>query len=197
MWMPWAWVGLLASAVPGVPDVEGVQVTQQVHEYVVTGNTARRMLEQMQAHAVANASDGHPLFARLEFAFAWSTRYATRDQRMCWLDRVDVTLGLEITLPSWQPIGPTTPALRRQWLEFREALLEHELQHRALALQAAREVRQALHDLPPDSCDSLQSRANAAANAVLDRTAQANRDYDARTRHGQTEGAVWHLQTFE
>lgn len=180
----------LAAAAIDTSVVEGVNVQQKVETYPVTGNTARQLLDAMNARARPDPVSGKPTYGRTDSHVSWRYRTESRDGRRCKLRSADVKLAIVITLPQWEPAG-APPALQAKWQDFHAALTAHELQHRALALQAAREIRDMLKDLPAADCKALNAEVERLAAPVMQRLADASRDYDVDTQHGRSEGAFW------
>ena len=146
---------LLAGApVIDTPVVDGVEITQALEHYPVTGNNARQILDALFASAPVASSEGRQSLGHTYTDLAWRYEMA-------------------------------------QWQAFIEGLTGHELQHRALALDAASAVRSVLLDLPEMPCKDARSATDRATRPIMQRLAADNRAYDARTQHGRTEGAYW------
>ena len=64
-------------------------------------------------------------------------------------------------------------------------MIRHEGHHRQLAVDGADQLRAAMRTAP--TCEAAQ----AVAAAVSERIAQASVAYDAETRHGAAEGALY------
>jgi predicted secreted Zn-dependent protease len=96
--------------------------------------------------------------------------------------RVNVTLRLTIRLPRWQEgRDQASPEARAEWDRMMAALRAHEERHAEIAREWA----------PTFKARILGVRAgNATAryNQVKGQADAAQRRYDARTHHGQTEG---------
>jgi len=70
------------------------------------------------------------------------------------------------------------------------ALRLHEDGHRDHGLQAAQTILEVLQSFHA-SCETFEADANQAALNIIQHYAQQDRDYDARTQHGRTQGAVF------
>lgn len=66
----------------------------------------------------------------------------------------------------------------------------HEEGHIALDRQYASQILQALQTMAAAPCNSIRQQADAVANDRVQALRQANRNYDAATRHGRTQGAL-------
>jgi predicted secreted Zn-dependent protease len=71
------------------------------------------------------------------------------------------------------------------------ALSLHEARHVDIAVEAVRGVRREVEAVSGLSCAGMESRTREAAERVLTAQREQDRQYDLRTRHGVTEGAVW------
>jgi predicted secreted Zn-dependent protease len=70
------------------------------------------------------------------------------------------------------------------------ALREHEMGHHAIAQRAARRIDQGLAHLPPQAtCEALENEVNRMGERVLDEARIEEKDYDAHTQYGRTQGA--------
>jgi predicted secreted Zn-dependent protease len=183
---------LLAGApVIDTPVVDGVEITQALEHYPVTGNNARQILDALFASAPVASSEGRQSLGHTYTDLAWRYEMASVGEGRCRIEDVSVSLDIRIRLPEWQPARKPGKRLAEQWQAFIEGLTGHELQHRALALDAASAVRSVLLDLPEMPCKDARSATDRATRPIMQRLAADNRAYDARTQHGRTEGAYW------
>jgi len=75
--------------------------------------------------------------------------------------------------------------------KFNTALTQHEKNHGNHGLSAAREMDKAFNELQPQqSCRSLARIINGIGNAIVQKYAQKDDEYDRTTNNGETEGAV-------
>lgn len=96
-----------------------------------------------------------------------------------------------ITLPRW--IVPTNaPATTVGiWTNYFAALRSHEVGHGQMAVAAAAELnRRAREQSSGADCESLRRALKQLGETVLAEYRQRDKDYDARTRHGATQGAI-------
>ena len=109
----------------------------------------------------------------------------------CTIADATVFVDSRITLPDWEAPPNPDPSLATQWADFLEALREHEAGHQALVMRGAERVRQTLRGVHGPHCEPLRARADSAAQAVLASIRDDDARYDAETRHGATQGAIW------
>jgi len=89
-----------------------------------------------------------------------------------------------ITRPRLADEATASKGLLERWRRYYRALTEHEAGHANLAYEHRDDVLSAIKGA---TCETAQ----AAGQAALDRIRALQRDYDARTRHGATQGATF------
>ena len=119
---------------------------------------------------------------QLSWRFNWRDNNET-----CSISKVRTTLAASITLPNF--ISP--PAKAKEVLDdYLIALRQHELGHFELAKDAAERIDTAIRTLPAmPSCKLLESAANEVGNRIVEGVRRKERQYDADTQHGKTQGA--------
>ncbi|MFZ6676033.1 DUF922 domain-containing Zn-dependent protease [Undibacterium sp. Xuan67W] len=106
----------------------------------------------------------------------------------CTMSRVKVDLSSTITLPKLA--GTPSRVQQSEFDQYAAALKTHELGHYNNGKQAANAVEQAILHLPSmPSCEQLESQANKTGLQILKEYNQKDRQYDAATSHGKTQGA--------
>ncbi len=122
-------------------------------------------------------------------------RYTTRVRRYEWsIGSVSVVTKVTVFLPRWIPPPGTDPVLIDAWAHLQKGLRLHELGHESVARAATTELRRQLSALPAqDSPEALQAAANSAAKRTLETYRKMDADYDQKTHHGITQGAVLRL----
>ena len=175
----------LAPATRGRPAVR-TRVT--VETYNVTGDTAGDVLVSMLA---GGPQPGDDVFFGLTTAETHLRYDTTPVAGGCVLADVSVDLTLTIMLPAWSPTSPPDAQLVRDWGGFRRALADHEDRHRQIAEAGAQRLARALAGLRRDSCPATKAEARRRVQRIEADVSAAQRQYDAETGHGRTEGAVW------
>jgi len=110
----------------------------------------------------------------------------------CSLEAVDVSVDVEYTLPRWvlKPLGNQKTWIN--WNRYSDALKKHEDGHRDFGIEAARKIEAALLSIGSrPRCDTLGDDANAIAYRILDDFRKKEVEYDRKTGHGRTQGAVF------
>jgi len=152
--------------------------------YEVTGNTMGELFTSMRRQAPPEG------YGVTRWFISWTTRWEPVGG-VCRITQARVNLRTEVRLPRWEPGPDASPELVTQWRTFMEHLRSHENGHLEIAVAAAREVERALRRVQTPSCISVQGAGNQAAERVVSEYRARQRAYDARTRHGATQGAVW------
>ncbi len=165
-------------------------VTRAAAEYVfydVSGDTPAALRASLREGSARTLGGSH--FARADWNVTWRARW--EGDRTCRVGSVDVRLTARVTLPRWDPPADAAPELVARWGAFMHALSLHEARHVDIGAEAAQAVRRAVEAESNTSCAGMDSRTRAAAERALAAHREKNREYDERTRHGVTEGAVW------
>jgi len=101
------------------------------------------------------------------------------------------TTSITNTLPRWTSRAQAPDELAVAWTRFITALGEHEEGHSRLALAAVADLHKRVKELGPAAdCDGLRKRINELATRVVEEYRQREKDYDRRTRHGETQGVI-------
>jgi predicted secreted Zn-dependent protease len=126
---------------------------------------------------------------------AWKLGYDYRtrfDKVRCSIESLSTKLELSMTLPRWSPPPGTAPELVARWERYVAALKEHENGHLEHARDLERAIRPALLAVPPaPDCDALDAAVRARYNELFDQVKARDAEYDARTRDGAEQGAVF------
>lgn len=155
--------------------------------YDVTGSTPAELWSSMRA--AAPLAGQQPAYGLTSWNVTWRTRWGGTGQ--CRVTFADVQLQMRVTMPRWTPPADASPELVAQWETFIRALAVHEAGHASRAAEAARQVRRALEGVSMPTCGMMELRTRAVAEQVLNQHRARDRDYDAQTRRGATQGAIW------
>lgn len=110
----------------------------------------------------------------------------------CAIDSVAVDVSVVQDLPRWEAPSDAAKPLAASWGRFMTALKTHEDGHKDIALKTAQGILLAVRNQPPQAdCAGLTKAAGDAAGAWFEKEKQENLEYDRRTKHGITQGAVF------
>lgn len=158
--------------------------------YYIHGKSATVLAAQLDRNGPPDAN-GKRYAGRTRWDVQWKFNNQQQGET-CGLKDVVIAVGIAQTLPRWgeEDNGEAT-ALKVRWQKFAEALKRHEDGHKELGLKAGAEIEAALLGVKPASnCEDLGKAANAAANKVIEKYRQQDKDYDRSTDHGRKQGAV-------
>lgn len=163
----------------------------RVVTYTVTGKTINEISKSLEANTMPDPNEpGSRYYAltRWQLAGDWAMRSSSRG---CEVVDGKVSVAITVTLPAL--VTPNVPSDVRQRFEtFMEKTVLHESDHVAITLHGAREYQRALsHHPPAPNCEVLQLQLKALFRQNFDEINRANREYDAKTQHGRTQGAVF------
>jgi predicted secreted Zn-dependent protease len=170
---------------PALPP--GVVDHREERGYEVDGSTREELIRELRTKGPR--ADGRNVWGRHEWRMRWRFQYAP-DGPFCRMTGVRVDLESVTTLPRWRTRHRADPDLVRSWDAMIEALRVHENGHRDIAYRAARDVDRTLRRISEPDCSFISSRANRAAQDILERYREINRRYDADTRSGAAQGVT-------
>ncbi|MDP1976300.1 DUF922 domain-containing protein [Undibacterium sp.] len=134
-------------------------------------------------------SVGHmKYYSHTRWDMQWRYTYdKTSDLRTCKVKSLYVTLKATITLPE---LSSKDDKVIAQFNNYLQALKKHELGHLQIAQEAAKKIESNLlaHPALP-SCEILKAALNENGLALTEEAKTQGVQYDAQTRHGQTQGA--------
>ena len=117
----------------------------------------------------------------------WTFRWWRETSGRCTITDVTTRLRVELQLPDLQR------ATARQQAEFDlylPALKQHEQGHVQFGRDAARLVDEGIAQLPAEAeCATLERRANALGQRIVQDHVEREKRYDLDTGHGATQGA--------
>lgn len=120
----------------------------------------------------------------------WSWRAETTGPSSCVIQDVRVSMNAQILLPRWTPPPGADSALVAEWKRFITALEVHEAGHKDISARAGNEIMERLRGMS-GPCSQISMRAGDIARSITDRARDEQANYDARTRHGLTQGTTF------
>ncbi len=180
-------LGLLLSQQVGAWGQPNVQVS--LNPYRIVGTTAQELRSQMNQLGPPNAS-GRRFDAYTRWYVRWQFHYRW-DGQVCRISQLQISTDITYTLPHWQNQSHASPALQQHWQHYYQALKRHEEGHANHGKAATQEIWQRLSSLTQPTCNQMDIVTNRTAQAIVNRYAQKDQDYDRQTDHGRTQGAVF------
>ena len=173
---------------PSAATQARVVVRSRVRRYEISGSSALELRDGMDRLGPKDPVYGTPYAGFTRWRIEWSYDYATAAG--CAVDGVVVAVRIDIVMPRWRDARNGPAELAAAWRRFIAALRRHEEGHAAIARRGARRIARRLEALRTfPSCARLELAADAAAERILEETRRAERAYDRRTGHGDTQGA--------
>jgi predicted secreted Zn-dependent protease len=163
-----------------------VEKTIEYQHYDVHQRAGESLLTAIKAASPVRR-DGRIFHGYTEWKVSWRYQWNDRGDGGCALTSASANVQATITLPH---LASGSPTVRAQFKPYIAALREHELGHYRIGVDAARDVRVRLQQVPPQAdCRALKSLADRTARATVDEYKARNRQYDIETEHGRTQGA--------
>lgn len=132
-------------------------------------------------------SEGKVFFGYTTWNVQWNYRWWRAADGRCRITESTVWLSSTIQLP--QVLGDLG-SLQGRYDRAYAALKLHEQGHADIGRAVAQEIDQFILSLPEKAnCAQLEQAVNSGAQDILARSRGRDRDYDARTGHGKTQGA--------
>ena len=179
-----------AALLPASPGRAEYRVSEATEHYTVRGNDPRDLREQMDRLGTRGA-DGVTFDANTASRIRWDFTYHTSSDE-CRIGSVLVLLDIRYLMPSWDGHRSAPRSLQEAWDGYLERLAAHEHTHGDLARKAAQDLEVTLLGLPGRRyCDEGGKVANELANEKVRELQRQDAEYDERTRHGYTEGAIF------
>lgn len=163
-------------------------ITTRTNHYILTGSTLTELLRSMQQARPWGGQASHSARTLWDATYRYSLRQTEAGFAPASLD---LRAKVQITLPFWRMPEDAPAELREQWMDYLRALYTHEEGHLEIMRRALAEMEQRFADLGAYPTANQLRRAIAQVRAsVLEQARRQEAEYDARTRHGITQGAV-------
>lgn len=136
----------------------------------------------------ANGPNGFHGLASWNISYEFTSK---QHRGACQIDMVRVKVSGKILMPRWvdEPSAPLE--LQRRWSNHYAALKRHEDGHIQHGRELALLVKERLMGLGSVPCDQLQTLAQGGYQRIFDNFKGRDQEYDARTNHGATQGAMF------
>lgn len=155
-------------------------------EYAISGDPSVP-LPQLLNRASPIREGGKTFHGYTKWTVNWRFHWRDDAGAGCRIAGIVTRIEGRMTLP--RLVGGSADQ-RERFETYLQALRQHEMGHFAIAKQAGREIDSRILALPPmRDCASLDAAANALGYRVLDQHLAREKQYDASTGHGRTQGA--------
>ena len=179
-----------ATQAPIVPSGPPGPISQHDREefYDLRGATADDLHAQIRRWGAANGDLDMAALTRAEFKS--NLKYRQEAPGNCPMNEARIDVEIVTSLPRWHPPAEASDDLRRRWQDFDRAIRLHEHGHHEFAEQEAKELSAALQALKVERCEDMNAAAQKANDRIAKKYQDLNDDYDKKTGHGKTQGAV-------
>ncbi|MDK2760300.1 MAG: DUF922 domain-containing Zn-dependent protease [Sphingopyxis sp.] len=163
------------AAFAGIPNLE-------VSYYEVRGNSAETIRKAINAVRPRDPNDGVAVDALARWQINW--RWPNGANGACDLSRAELRFSGTILMPRLVDADKAPKAVVRRWSAYIEALKKHEATHIRTAWTNSDRVLAAIR---ASDC----SGATGAGKAAVAELGRFDVEYDRKTKHGRTEGALF------
>ncbi len=165
-------------------------VNEKYEYYEVCGCCEKDVQSDLQKKCII-WKDGKKYDSVTDWKVKWDYNH-NRTAGACTADSFLVTVDVVFHLPKWVRTGDVPQPLAEKWENYLAKLMTHEKGHRDRAVEAANSLVQAVADLPPArTCAELDREVHSLCRTRMDKLIEDQKDYDAATRHGADQGAVF------
>ena len=176
---------LLRSPAVAVPSV---QIATEY--YSVEGTSGREIRKSLNRNTPIQ-KNGRNFDGQTKYNVRWNFWWRQRTNS-CRMNRVATNLDIKYTLPKLKNTKGLSPQLQQKWSSYMTALIAHEVEHKEIALDMAYVIEEEIsHIQPAKTCQELSANANRLGNQIVQEFKEVQADFDRRTNHGATEGAVF------
>jgi predicted secreted Zn-dependent protease len=165
---------LQATSTVGPIEIENARLDY----YSIFGSSESELRAQLDAKAPIGY-DGYKGDATTNWYIRWD--WPGYGNSSCDLSKATVSIEIVVTFPRWAPPNNAPRDLVAKWDRFTRDLADHEQNHVDFVVDNYLTVLDAIRNA---TCQT----ADAAATSALEPIRQLDRDYDAATNHGETEG---------
>ncbi|SNB46778.1 DUF922 domain-containing Zn-dependent protease [Geobacter sp. DSM 9736] len=166
------------------------ELREKYEFYDITGSSAKELRRQMTLNGIP-WDDGQTYDALATWEIKYRYNTAT-DNGACYVTSAKTDVGVVYRFPRWKDASGADSQLTSRWNTYMEHLRTHEFGHKDLAVATAQEISEGLSSLGSfRNCSDLEKAVKSMAQAKLVRLKETQREYDATTRHGETQGAFF------
>jgi predicted secreted Zn-dependent protease len=126
---------------------------------------------------------------------SWNMSYTYRSRSApgggCGVESVTTKLDLKVKLPRWSQTAGTSSELAGRWDRYLDALRVHENGHLQTGRDLENNFKRAASGIVTAECGALDAALRTSFDSLLRQANQRDKDYDAQTGHGATQGAVF------
>jgi predicted secreted Zn-dependent protease len=192
-WLP-VFLMIASSLIAIISDVALSQdapiVSIKNNDYIIQGSTAADLRQQMNKLGPVEKSTGKHFDGYTHWYVSTNYRYQPVGNQ-CKIYTATVKIDVTFTMPRWNASAKSSSDLKKRWHRYINLLQTHENGHKAHGIGAGNAVLKSLNSIVAPSCDQINGIANQRTQTILKQYNQQDIQYDLRTQHGRTQGAVF------
>jgi predicted secreted Zn-dependent protease len=165
------------------------EVLEKYEYYEINGNDATQLRREMSRNGI-KWGDGKTYDALTTWNIKWDYDCKSTESR-CRIDALKTKVNIVFRYPKWAQTDSASQQLLTRWNSYMANLITHENGHRDMAIEHTADFARAASELSASSCDELDRKVEALGNERMAKLNADERDYDAVTVHGTTQGAVF------
>lgn len=159
------------------------------NNYQITGESESQLRSEMNSKRPTGEDGSYD--ARTNWHIDWNYPF-DKTQTGCKTGPVEVRVEIEFIFPEWNSPASASTELKDKWNKFIANLRIHENEHRQIAITGGKQILETLNNLPAyPTCEELEDVADKKSNEITESIRSHDREYDATTRHGESQGAVF------
>ena len=172
-----------------IKRISAVPVVNEKYEYYeVRANNEKDLRCQLTDHG-CRWNDGKKYDSVTSWYVTWDYGY-NRTPRGCSAESFKATVDITFRFPKWVRTDDAPQTMVDKWDAYMKSLVTHENGHRDMAVSAAAELHREVASLrPAPSCADIDREVKLLCRERMERLNQEQKDYDATTVHGATQGA--------
>lgn len=163
--------------------------------YDVKGDSYANLLISLTAHGPRINNRSFHGLANWSVRYTYQTKLVGDQPKMagnqCCFSELSLTIDGEILTPRWVDEASAPADLRARWVRYIAALKAHEEGHIQYGRELAQLLRERLLGFGNMACTQAGDIAQNEYTRLYSNVKDRDREYDRRTQHGATQGAVF------
>jgi predicted secreted Zn-dependent protease len=192
-WLP-VFLMITSSLMAVISDIALSQdapiISIKNNNYTIQGSTAAELRQQMNKLGHVEKSTGKHFDGYTHWYVSTNYRYQPVGNQ-CKIYTATVKIDVTFTMPQWNASAKSSSDLKKRWHRYINSLQTHENGHKNHGISAGNDVLRSLNSIIAPSCDQINAIAKEKTQAILNQYNQKDIEYDLRTQHGRTQGAVF------
>ena len=192
-WLP-VFLMIASSLMAVISDVALSQdapiISINKNNYTIQGSTVAELRQQMNQLGPIDKSTGKHFDAYTHWYVSTNYRYQPVGNQ-CKIYTATVKIDVTFTMPRWNAPAKSSSDLKKRWNRYINLLQTHENGHKNHGIGAGNAVLKSLNSIVAQSCGQINGIANQRTQTILKQYSQQDIQYDLRTQHGRTQGAVF------